>query len=164
VKQEITSAATSTNMIPRLFKKVPFKPGSVNLDIGGGKYETATEYLHSLHVHNFVYDPFNRDISHNSKIYRMLVANSFADTATLSNVLNVIKPRQLRLDALEIASKAVGTRGICHITVYEGDRTGNGRRTTKGWQHHRKLKEYLSEAQLVFEHVGIKGGVISAHH
>ena len=163
MRQLITSAGTSINKTPRLFKQVDLKRGTVNLDVGGGKYETTTDYLHGLGVHNFVYDPFNRCDKHNARVWKLLVSYSQADTATLSNVLNVIRERRHRVAALRVAGQAIGNRGVCYITVYGGDRSGRGKRTTKGWQCHRALKTYLKEVRSVFSEVIIQpGGVIVA--
>jgi len=151
-------------MVPRVFKKMVFKPGSVNVDIGGGRFETATEYLHSKHVHNFVWDKYNRSLEHNAKIYTMVIETGCADTATLSNVLNVIKERKYRLEALKLAAEAVGKGGTVYITVYEGDRSGKGKETTKGYQMNRKLKDYLRDVRMVFNQVGLHDGVIIAQN
>jgi len=165
MSQTITSAATSLNQVPRLFKQVGLKRGTINLDVGGGKYDTATDYLHSQGVHNFVWDPFNRDLDHNSKVYDLLVANGgLADTATLANVLNVIKERCDRIEALKLASRAVGDTGVCYITVYEGNRSRRGKRTSKGWQHNKPLRFYLDEVKEVFACASIQGGVIVAYN
>ena len=72
MKQTITSAGTSVNMIPRLMKEVEWRRGMVNIDIGGGRFETATDFLHSIGVHNFVYDPYNRDEAHNARVRRLI--------------------------------------------------------------------------------------------
>ena len=161
--QKITSAATSLNQVPRLFRAVPLARGSINLDVGGGKYDKATDYLHSLGVHNFVWDPYNRSDEHNDRVYDLLVVGSFADTATLSNVLNVIQHKRDRIAALAVARQSVGSTGVCYITVYEGDRSGKGKKTSKGFQLNRPVKSYVSEVKEVFRLVDvIRGGIIVA--
>lgn len=151
-------------MVPRVFKKVELARGTVNLDIGGGKYETATDYLHRQGVHNFVWDKYNRSLEHNARIASMLIETGCADTATLSNVLNVIKERKFRIEALELAAQALGKGALCYITVYEGNRSGIGTKTTKGYQLNRKLKDYLREVKSVFNQVSIQDGVIYAQN
>ena len=163
--QVITSAKTSLNQVPRLFKTVALKRGTVNLDVGGGKYDKATDYLHSLGVHNFVWDPFNRSEGHNERVYDLLVKHGQADTATLANVLNVIRYKHDRCRALDVASTAVGANGVCYITVYEGDRSGHGKKSTKGWQCNRKVASYLKEVRVVFASASVQpGGVIVAYN
>jgi hypothetical protein len=158
--QQITSAATSVNMLPRLFSKMPeesdlFQRGSINLDIGGGRFETATDFLHSKGVHNFVWDPFNRDDDHNSRVWEMIVEPGFADTVTLSNVLNVIRNPAHRIHCLEVAVKALRPWGTCFITVYEGDRSGRGKKTSKGFQLNRRTERYVFEVREVFAQVDV---------
>lgn len=165
--QKITSAATSVNMLPRLFKRVwekgLWERGSLNLDIGGGKFETATDFLHSKGVHNFVYDPFNRSEEHNERVWDLLISYRFADTVTLSNVLNVIQFRRDRIKCLEVAAMALKEDGVLFITVYEGNRSGKGGRTTRGFQLNRPVKRYVSEAEDVFRDVDVmSGGIIVA--
>jgi hypothetical protein len=166
--QKITSAATSVNMLPKLFSRMPeasdlFRRGSINLDIGGGRFETATDFLHSKGVHNFVYDPYNRDSDHNARVFALLVCTREADTVTLSNVLNVIQLPSDRREVLMLAARALRPEGACFITVYEGDRSGKGKKTSKGFQLNRRTKQYVSEVKEVFRQVDVvKHGIIVA--
>ena len=59
--QNYTSANTSINStkVPAVFRKADFCKGTVNLDMGGGKYDTATEYLEGKGVENLILDPYN---------------------------------------------------------------------------------------------------------
>ena len=161
-KQRITSAKTSVNMIPRLMRNIEFRRGAINVDIGGGRFETATDYLHSRGVHNFVYDPYNRTSHHNARVFRRVIANQIADTATMSNVLNVIQHRRHRLDALKVAATSIGHGGTVYITVYEGDGSGKGKKTSKGYQLNRKLAKYLREVKEVFTDVELVAKMIIA--
>ena len=94
----------------------------------------------------------------------MVIETGSADTATLSNVLNVIKERKYRIEALKLAAEALGKGGTCYITVYEGDLSGEGKVTTKGYQMNRRLKDYLRDVKMVFNQVGIHDGVIIAQN
>ena len=73
--QEFTSAKTSINKnkVPALFKLAVFKPDTVNLDYGGGKFDTATEYLKKFNVTNLIYDPYNRIIQLLNKLMKTMV-------------------------------------------------------------------------------------------
>ena len=84
------SRNTSRNQVPALFKQVAWIPGTVNLDVGGGRYDRGTAYLADQDVTSIVFDPFNRSEAHNLAALRQL-AKTRADTATITNVLNVIK-------------------------------------------------------------------------
>ena len=72
MNQTITSASTSINSakVPAVFKKVrSWAPGQINVDLGGGRYDTATEYLlREYGAHNLVLDPYNRTEEHNSSV------------------------------------------------------------------------------------------------
>jgi len=54
-----------------------------------------------------------------------------------ANVLNVIAEPEARAELIETAAMADGK---AYFTVYEGDRSGVGRRTTKGWQNNGRLR------------------------
>ena len=92
--QEYSSAKTSIKQIPAGFRIIDkhfgWQPGTVNLDIGGGKYDLMTDALKEKGVKNLIYDPFNRPLEHNLKIIEELEDHTM-DTVTMFNLLNVIK-------------------------------------------------------------------------
>jgi len=158
VEQKITSAATSVNQIPAVYKllndnlvRPEFFWAYVDdtLDYGGGKYDTLSAELAKLKVRNWVYDPFNRSEDHNKLVRRMLSIRP-ADHAFCSNVLNVIKEPGVRQEVLRDIASMTDPLGWVFITVYEGNRSSRGRITTKGWQANRPLKSYVREVRKVF--------------
>ena len=156
--QKHTSAKTSVNMVPTLFRRAEF--GKKNLDIGGGKYDTASEWLQENHgCENLVYDPYNRSEEHNDDV---LAQAENLDTITISNVLNVIKERKWRDMVLNMAAHHAGPATRVYITVYEGDRSGEGRETRCGYQLHRKTEAYVKEVKKFFKQVERKGKLIIA--
>ena len=102
--QEYTSHRTSINSskLPAIFKLVKFRPKTVNLDYGGGRFDNATNWLCELDVTNLIYDPFNRSAEHNSFVLSEIKKNGGADTATLSNVLNVVKEEKQQTGGVDI--------------------------------------------------------------
>ena len=142
--QEHTSKNTCINTIPSLFKKVRWQPGTCNLDYGGGKYETTTLFLAMQGVKNKVYDPYNRTEEHNNRILEYIILNR-ARTATISNVLNVIKEKECRKYIIRKCYYNIELDGFLYIKVYEGDKSGVGKTTKKGWQENRKLGTYIEE-------------------
>jgi hypothetical protein len=76
-----------------------------------------------------------------------------ANTCTISNVLNVICDRDVRIHILTLAKKYCS--GTVYITVYEGDKTGKGKVTRDGYQLNCKLKEYMKEVQIVFPYAKV---------
>lgn len=164
IDQEFTSENTSINKnkLPAIFKMVNFKPGTINLDYGGGRFDNVAEYLSEFDVVNLVYDPYNRSNDHNKMVIDEIRKNGGADTATCSNVLNVIKEPEVRLNVLNNISKLVKPGGYVYITVYEGSGKGNEGATKSGYQLNRKTQDYLEEVQQVFPDAKRKGKLIIA--
>ena len=91
------------------------------------------------------------------------MSKSNYDTATLSNVLNVIKEQEIRLECLKDIKRHLKPNGILYISIYEGDKSEVGKSTRKScWQNNMKLKSYLSEVKQVFDSVEISRGYIKA--
>jgi len=153
------SAKTSINTLPRLFKKVEWLPGN-NLDLGGGKYQTTTNYLKSFNVNNFIYDPYNRTPIENITALRLATINGY-DTVTISNVLCVIEEYKERIELLQLALACCKPKGKIYITVYEGDKSGISK-TYKGgtWQANRKLETYFDEICEVFPTYEVKDKIV----
>lgn len=163
--QEFTSAKTSINKnkVPAVFKLGIFKPNTINLDYGGGKFDTATEYLKQFfNVTNLIYDPYNRTNEHNKLVIEQINENRGADSVTCSNVLNVIKEYEVRQQVLKNIKKLVKPNGIVYITVYAGNGTGIGAKTTAGYQLNKRTEEYVEEIKKVFPIVERKGRLIVA--
>jgi len=158
MKQEHTSAATSLKQVPAVLKlinkhlKRPEHFWAYTddiLDYGGGKYDLLTEKLAEMRVRNWVYDPFNRSEDHNKLVRQMLTIRP-ADHAICSNVLNVIKEPEVRLEVLRDIAALTSRDGCVFITVYEGNKTSRGKKTPKGWQNNRPTKSYIRELRKVF--------------
>jgi hypothetical protein len=47
LRQGFGSAATSLNQVASAFRKIKWNPGTTNVDIGGGRFDKATDYLKS---------------------------------------------------------------------------------------------------------------------
>lgn len=165
IGQEFTSENTSINSgkLPAVFNMVQFNPGTVNIDYGGGKFDNVAEYLSQYDVINLVYDPYNRTKEHNQEVIRLVREHGGADTATCSNVLNVIKEEEVRLNVLNNIKKLVKPSGTVYITVYEGKGTNEGQPTKSGYQLNRKTADYLDEIKQVFPDATRKGKLIVCH-
>lgn len=163
--QEITSADTSIKQIPALFKSNVFekRPGQRNLDIGGGKFDLGTQHLAEHHgVESHVYDPFNRSEEHNASVLRKF-ARKKADSVTAANVLNVIQHPHHRKAVIQQAHDNLHPTGKAYFGIYEGNGSGKGAVTSKGWQNNRKAEGYMDEVREVFPHVERRGNIIVAH-
>ena len=168
VLQAIGSAATSLNQVSALFKKGLLKQGTVNVDIGGGKYDKGTEHLATLGVKNLVFDPYNRSEKFNNDIIKELSSGS-VDTATVNSVLNVIQEKDARLAVIRQAAKAIKPNGSAYFLIHEGDGDGKSRVTKQkdgvalSWQNHQKASWYLDEVKTFFGDVTRKGNMIVAN-
>lgn len=166
-EQSVSSMNTSINnaKIPALFsivdEKIGWKPHTINFDIGGGKFDNVCDYMAERYVAHLIYDPFNRSKTHN--IQSITTAACYgAYTVTISNVLNVIKEKEIRIRILAQAKEVLKTIGTVYIKVYEGDGTGRCEKTSKGWQNNMPTKSYLTEVKKVFPKAYIKYGLIIA--
>lgn len=174
VQQSITSADTSIRQVARTFgivrdKLGGWEKGSVNIDIGGGKYDDFTQALEREGVTSYLYDPFARHAAHNAPVLRDLRRGRLkGDTVTCSNVLNVIPEQTARFNVIHQAAKSLKPDGTAWFCVYEGDGTGTGRvtRTRSGmascWQENRKTASYLEEIRPFFGEVELRHGLIRA--
>lgn len=164
ISQEFTSENTSinSNKLPAIFKLVKFEPNTINIDYGGGKFDNVADYLTQYDVINLVYDPYNRSAEHNKEVISTIRKAGGADTATCSNVLNVIKEPEVRQNVLSNMSKLVKSGGTIYITVYEGKGDGAEGPTKSGYQLNRKTADYLEEIQQVFPNAKRRGKLIVA--
>lgn len=162
--QEFNSADTSINSgkLPTVYSKLEFPIGCTALNYGGGKFDNTIEFGVVNRFTDLIFDPFNRSHEWNTAVAKSISENGI-DLAILSNVLNVIKEANVRGFVLEVLANTLNDNKPLFITVYEGDRTGNGRQTSKSaWQENRKMKEYLAEVQKHFTHVKTRYNTIVA--
>ena len=163
IEQKYSSRKTSINRsrTPAVFKKVNWEPNTVNADLGGGRYDNATEYLLGQGVTNYIYDPFNRPPKCN-ELALSKIKGGQCDTVTISNVLCVIKEPENRYQLLINAIDCLKLGGVVYITIYAGNGTGVGRSTTGGYQLNKKIREYLPEIKLFFNDTTLKNNMITA--
>ena len=164
-EQEYTSANTSINSskLPAIFKLINLSPNTINLDFGGGRFDNASEYLATTDVTNLIYDPYNRSSEHNKNVLDIIRKNNGADTATCSNVLNVIKEENARHTVIQNIYNLLKSNGTAYFTVYEGTGKGNEGATKSGYQLNRKTVDYVDEIKEVFSNVTRKGKLIIAN-
>lgn len=165
ISQGFGSAGTSIPQTAGTIKgKINWRPGTVNVDIGGGRFDKATNFLKEKGVENLVFDPFNRNAKHNKAVAER-VRDEKVDTVTCTNVLNVIDNEGARANVILQAAKALKEGGTAYFSVYEGDKSGVGRQTKKdSWQNNRRTKDYVPEIEQYFEDVTLKNGVITARN
>ena len=163
--QEYTSAKTSLHQIAGVYKKyqakIGFPKGSLILDYGGGAYDDAMEYMEKRGSTVLVYDPYNRAPVHNSTVMAYVKTNR-PDFIICANVLNVIKGGYMEKAVREISTIAT-RRTTCLFTVYEGDKSGRGKRTgADQWQRNQRTDTYIPTISKYFKHVDKMYGIIIA--
>ena len=168
-QQKYTSAKTSIDYNPQrslpiifgAFKKGWIKLGPVNADIGGGKHDTITNWLKTQGVQNLVYDRFNRSPDHNRQILKRL-QDSPADTATVSNVLNVIAEPESRLDVIRKAHFVLRPNGIAYFSMYKAPKAGEVA-NRDSFQIAQNNAFYMPEIEKVFGNILFnKKGIVAA--
>ena len=131
--------------------------------MGGGKHDLGTKYLKTQGVRNLLYDPFNRTEAHNARVLKE-AATKGVDSVTALNVLNVIKEAEHRDAVIKQAADSAGDGKPAYFQVYEGNGSGVGRQTTKGWQENRKLSDYVAEIEKHFSQVERHGVYLEARN
>lgn len=167
-EQEFKSDGTAINgkqgKLPSALKAAKIPEGALVLDYGGGTVESeqvAQNYLDQFNATEMLYDPFNQTADHNRQIIKELRKANGADVAVCSNVLNVIKEADVRLDALDKIRRLLKPGADCYITVYEGSGSeGKSTQGGKSYQNNRKLGSYLEEIQQVFPDAYKKGSKV----
>lgn len=168
MKQEYTSANTSLKQIPAGFKIVnkyfTWYQGTVNLDIGGGKYDLMTNALNEKGVKNLIYDPYNRSQKHNGDVIHEVLRLKGVHSATIFNVLNVIKEPEIQLDVLKLAFNSLKSGGMVFVrSTYMNPAKRSGVTKSGSFQHYLKQEDYLDIVKTIFPNAQLKHGLIFAH-
>lgn len=167
ISQEFSSANTSINQtrLPKAFTVIDWNgmENKCNLDFGGGKFNNATEYLKKrFNVTNLIIDPYNRSADWNNDAKQKILLNGL-NTATVLNVLNVIKEHDCRVQAIKEVFSLIKQGGTCYFQIYEGDKSAIGRQTKADcWQNNSKTSFYISEIETCFRVIKQKGNIITA--
>ena len=159
--QNFSSKGTSINKtkLPSIYRKLGSKiQGKRVLDYGCGRYVDHIEkYLESMHCYPFFYDPYNRPEEENYKWIRECGYQN-DDVAICSNVLNVIDDEKTITGIIHVLGFFAKES---YITVYEGDKTGNGRQTGPDqYQRNEKASAYLERIQKLGYWAELRNGVI----
>jgi|SRR5690606_39213019 len=164
--QEYTSAKSCIKQVPAGFKIVHkyfgWEENTVNLDIGGGKYDLMTDRLKELGVTNLVFDPYNRSQKHNEIVLSMC-RRLGADTVTIFNVLNVIKEYEMQINVLNLALEVLKNGGMVFVrSTYMNPSKASGVTKSGTFQHYLTHEQYLKIVKKVFPNAELKYGIIYA--
>jgi len=139
---------------------------STNLDIGSGPYTDFSDWLKKRGVVNFPVDANHMTVMGTNLLYQMMEIQAWTDrggwfdTVTLSNVLNVIETYEDLRSTIKYAADNCHPETLVYATVYEGDRSGEGRKTRDGWQRNQKIREYVIPLEEFFLTVERRGPLI----
>lgn len=148
MKQQFTSAATSINStrLPAVYGKLPPVRPAILLDYGCGRY---TDHIRAAlpGTYYLPYDAFNQPPAVNAATLAAVDEyhyNRVPVSVVCSNVLNVIMEDAI-VDSIAANIRAIiRDGGTAYITVYEGDRTGQGKQTGPDqYQRNQPLRDYL---------------------
>lgn len=139
--QKYSSKNTSINTISKIYKQYNFKENSIILDYGCGKYDTSIEFMKNKNCIVLPYDKYNRDENTNKNSLEISKQN--LDYIVCSNVLNVIYEKHIIEDILKHIFNLSNKDTIILFSIYEGNKSGIGQETSKGYQRNEKLNSYL---------------------
>ena len=146
IKQKHTSKNTSINSINRIYKLLPelgYKQETIILDFGCGKYNRNKEGAYKHGYRWFGYDPYNRSEEEN-KLTSKLMKLVKPHVIVCSNVLNVLENNTVLETVLNQIYDYAAEDTDIYITIYEGDKSGVGKVTTKGYQRNSKVDDYIA--------------------
>ena len=169
--QQISSADTSLNQVPTLIRRVELNEdlskGKVLLDYGAGKYDKTQKYVEGTHeVSYYAYDPYNR-----SKEENKAALAQKADIVMLSNVLNVIREPEARLQVLKNVRRQMKPGARLYIRTYQAPKSSlyqedpyPGQPTHNGtcWQNCQPLSFYVEEIKKVLPDIEVRPGYLIA--
>lgn len=157
MQQRYSSKDTSINVVNKVYKQHAFEPNSLVLDYGGGKYDANVEYMKAKGVTVLVYDKYNRTESSNEQVLSYVAKNQ-PNYVVCSNVLNVIFEDEIIDEILQNIQSYNAEKVI--FAIYEGNRSGIGGETSKGYQRNQKTKEYIPMIEKYFVVLKKKNGMI----
>ena len=144
----IDTSATAVNQKPAILRLINqylsdmlYASKDDILDYGSGPYDYVIDYFKPMEIRVWNFDPFHFDAAHSALLQRMLETKP-ADMCICSNVLNVLKDIEIEFALSVIDEWTVATGPKC-FTVYEGNKTGKGKITSKGYQRNMQTSAYL---------------------
>ena len=147
------SKATSINTLNRVYKDIAEKypKGTVILDYGCGRFNTNKDFAEAHGFKWYGYDPGWKTETENAE-----ALNCHPDIIICSNVLNVVDDDTM----FEIMHHIDKYLVPVYYTIYEGDKSGIGKETTKGFQRNEKTSEYIGWFQMLYDTVNKHGNIV----
>lgn len=144
---KVSTINTSLNQLPAIFNKFQFDSNTKIINFGCGRYPDNVTVLYPNVVN---YDPlYDNKYDQKSKVTTdieevLTFANDNENVVVMcANVLNVLTDTQLD-EVFDWFSIMYQLNCKIIISVYEGNKTGVQKSTTKGYQRNERTKEYLN--------------------
>ena len=151
--QTHTSKQTALNQMPAVAKRIAplIDQNTVLLDYGSGYSTKFKSFVESMGGTYYGYDPHWHDFDTNAK------ALSCEPTIIVcANVLNVI----MEDSVIETIACLLSKYGApVYVQIYEGNRSGVGAQTSRGYQRNQKASEYQPLLERYFAKVTRVGNV-----
>lgn len=149
--QKYTSKDTSLNQVPSLAKYLEIDANTILLDYGCGKYSKFQDLVESKGGTYFGYDPYWKTFAENGKALK-----SNPNIITCANVLNVVMEDWI----VENIVRTIASYNCEAVfSVYEGNKTGVGSQTKKGYQRNQKANAYMELLTKYYDNIVKKGNV-----
>lgn len=149
MEQSYSSAKTSINTISKIYTQYPFKTNTTILDYGCGKYNTSIDFMATKQCKVLPFDKYNRTENENL-LTKDFCLHNHLDYIVCSNVLNVILEDEIIEEILQNIYNFADEETIVLISIYEGDKSGIGKVTSKGYQKNLRYKEYYKFIEKYF--------------
>jgi hypothetical protein len=145
-KLNVPTINTSIKQVPALFNKISVAKDTTIINFGCGRYPELVEAKFKDNE-VYSYDPlFDRDNENvYTDIYALYHTIGYLEMKAViacANVLNVLEGDLLPLVIGQLKECLTGAQ-VLYISIYEGDKSGKGRATTKGYQRNQKTAEYM---------------------
>lgn len=163
--QEISSANTSIKTINGAYKQIvgKYPKYTTIFDYGCGRYDENMNFATENDFVWFGVDPYNRSVEWNkANINEMKTWGDAPDIIMLNNVLNVVKEKFVIEHIVGQVYNYAGENTDVYITIYEGDKSGIGKVTSKGYQRNEKLINYRDYICKFFNVVDVRGNILKA--
>ena len=158
---------TSIKQVPALFNKVYMPIEGTILNFGCGRYPDLVEEAFPLH--SFMhFDPYFDRVEENEAyvhtdlmdmLWYVGTEKKFGGVVVMcANVLNVLTDDELK-DTIMTLNILAFEGFLVHISIYEGDRSGVGKKTSRGYQRNQKAVEYTRYFDGLF--VKRKGNILT---
>ena len=149
---------TSVNHTPKIFSQYKDVLQGDILNFGCGLYPENVKLSNSKITN---YDPNNLEMDGVISNWDEIKSNY--DNIVCANVLNVIEKDESINSIIDQIVSKVKKGTVVYFSIYEGDRSGNGRKTSRGYQRNKKAIHYLPWFS-DFEKVERKGNIFICQH